>query len=68
MSEPRAHDALHTDAVRPMRAQALLDALAVRVVIADGAMGTMLQEHNPTLEDYQQLEGATRSSMSAGPT
>ncbi|WP_255409034.1 MULTISPECIES: hypothetical protein [Cryobacterium] len=42
MSEPRAHDALHTDAVRPMRAQALLDALNVRVVIADGAMGTML--------------------------
>lgn len=42
MSEPRAHDALHTDAVRLMRAQALLDALAVRVVIADGAMGTML--------------------------
>ncbi|TFB90884.1 methionine synthase [Cryobacterium algoricola] len=28
-----------------------------RVVIADGAMGTMLQEHNPTLDDYQQLEG-----------
>ena len=28
-----------------------------RVVIADGAMGTELQEHNPTLEDYQQLEG-----------
>ena len=44
-------------AVRPERAQALLDALKQRVVIADGAMGTMLQEHNPTLEDYQQLEG-----------
>ncbi len=45
------------DAVRPARAQALLDALAERVVIADGAMGTMLQEHNPSLDDYQQLEG-----------
>jgi len=41
----------------PVRAQALLDAMKDRVVIADGAMGTMLQEHNPTLEDYQQLEG-----------
>ncbi|TFC16072.1 methionine synthase [Cryobacterium algoritolerans] len=46
-----------TVAVRPARAQALLDALKQRVVIADGAMGTMLQEHNPTLDDYQQLEG-----------
>lgn len=42
---------------RTARAQALLDALAERVVIADGAMGTMLQRHDPTLEDYQQLEG-----------
>jgi 5-methyltetrahydrofolate--homocysteine methyltransferase len=32
-------------------------ALAERVVVGDGAMGTMLQEHGPTLEDYQQLEG-----------
>ncbi|TFD74406.1 methionine synthase [Cryobacterium fucosi] len=46
-----------TAAVRPARAQALLDALKERVVIADGAMGTMLQEHNPSLDDYQQLEG-----------
>jgi len=42
---------------RPVRAQALLDALHSRVVIADGAMGTQLQEHDPTLEDYQELEG-----------
>lgn len=34
-----------------------MDALAERVVIADGAMGTMLQDHNPSLEDFQQLEG-----------
>ena len=34
-----------------------MDALKERVVVADGAMGTMLQEQNPTLEDYQQLEG-----------
>ena len=32
-------------------------ALAERVVVGDGAMGTMLQEHAPTLDDYQQLEG-----------
>jgi 5-methyltetrahydrofolate--homocysteine methyltransferase len=42
---------------RPARSQALLDAVNTRVVIADGAMGTMLQRHEPTLEDYQQLEG-----------
>jgi len=34
-----------------------MDALAERVVIADGAMGTQLQAFNPTLADYQQLEG-----------
>lgn len=42
---------------RPERSQALLEALASRVVIADGAMGTMLQRYEPTLEDYRQLEG-----------
>ncbi|WP_419992768.1 methionine synthase [Streptomyces boninensis] len=39
------------------RPGALRQALASRVVVADGAMGTMLQEHDPTLEDFQQLEG-----------
>ena len=39
------------------RASALRDALATRVVVADGAMGTMLQAQEPTLEDFQQLEG-----------
>ncbi|MEU6215793.1 methionine synthase [Streptomyces sp. NPDC047023] len=39
------------------RAAALRQALATRVVVADGAMGTMLQEQDPTLEDFQQLEG-----------
>ena len=32
-------------------------ALAKRVVIADGAMGTMIQAANPSLEDFQGLEG-----------
>jgi len=42
---------------RTERAELLLQTLRERVVIADGAMGTQLQEHDPTLEDYQQLEG-----------
>jgi 5-methyltetrahydrofolate--homocysteine methyltransferase len=32
-------------------------AMAARTIIADGAMGTMLQEANPSLEDFQGLEG-----------
>ncbi|MFG2773350.1 methionine synthase [Streptomyces sp. NPDC048350] len=39
------------------RAAALREALANRVVVADGAMGTMLQAQDPTLEDFQDLEG-----------
>ena len=35
----------------------LRDALATRTVIADGAMGTMLQAQDPTLEDFQGHEG-----------
>ncbi|WP_371597249.1 methionine synthase [Streptomyces sp. NBC_00564] len=39
------------------RTDALRQALATRVVVADGAMGTMLQAQDPTLEDFQNLEG-----------
>ncbi|WP_081238064.1 methionine synthase [Streptomyces viridosporus] len=39
------------------RVSALREALATRVVVADGAMGTMLQARDPSLEDFQQLEG-----------
>ncbi|MBH5334066.1 methionine synthase [Streptomyces pactum] len=39
------------------RIAALREALASRVVVADGAMGTMLQAQDPSLEDFQQLEG-----------
>ncbi|MDP9611113.1 methionine synthase [Streptomyces hygroscopicus] len=39
------------------RAEALREALATRVVVADGAMGTMLQAQEPSLDDFQQLEG-----------
>ncbi|MDX2180623.1 MAG: methionine synthase [Bryobacteraceae bacterium] len=34
------------------RRQALLDALASRILVLDGAMGTMLQQRNPTIEDW----------------
>ncbi len=57
MTSP-ARFSLDIDAVaRPPRSRALLDALAERVVIADGAMGTMLQRYEPSLDDYRQLEG-----------
>ncbi|MDH2390859.1 homocysteine S-methyltransferase family protein, partial [Streptomyces sp. HNM0663] len=39
------------------RIAALREALASRVVVADGAMGTMLQAQDPSLEDFQGLEG-----------
>ena len=35
----------------------LRQALSSRVVVADGAMGTMLQAANPTLSDFQGFEG-----------
>jgi len=51
--------ALDIDGVpRPARAERLLDAVRHRVVIADGAMGTMLQRYDLTIEgDFQGLEG-----------
>ena len=35
----------------------LRKAMQERVIIADGAMGTMLQDANPTIEDFQGFEG-----------
>ncbi|WP_330318365.1 methionine synthase [Streptomyces platensis] len=43
--------------VNTPRATTLREALASRVVVADGAMGTMLQAQDPSMEDFQQLEG-----------
>ena len=40
-----------------MSRESLREALAQRVIVADGAMGTMLQAANPSLEDFQNLEG-----------
>ncbi|MBP7835194.1 MAG: methionine synthase [Rhodoluna sp.] len=39
------------------RSQALIEAIKTRVVVADGAMGTMIQEANPTLDEFQGHEG-----------
>ncbi|WP_030907628.1 methionine synthase [Streptomyces sp. NRRL F-5126] len=39
------------------RVAALREAFATRVVVGDGAMGTMLQAQDPTLADFQDLEG-----------
>ena len=41
----------------PIEAGLLRRTLAQRVVIADGAMGTMLQAANPSLEDFEGHEG-----------
>ena len=42
----------------PQRSPSLLrQGLLERVIIADGAMGTMLQEANPSLEDFENHEG-----------
>ncbi|MCX2970264.1 MULTISPECIES: methionine synthase [Streptomyces] len=49
------------------RIRALRDALASRVVVADGAMGTMLQAQEPTLEDFEQLEGCNEILSSTRP-
>ncbi|MFD5468546.1 methionine synthase [Kitasatospora sp. NPDC127059] len=49
------------------RANALREALATRVVVADGAMGTMLQAQDPTLEDFQNLEGCNEVLNSTRP-
>jgi 5-methyltetrahydrofolate--homocysteine methyltransferase len=39
------------------RSQQLLDAIKSRVVVADGAMGTMIQEASPSMDDFQNYEG-----------
>ncbi|MEU9580489.1 homocysteine S-methyltransferase family protein, partial [Streptomyces chilikensis] len=43
--------------MRKARSDGLRTALATRVVVADGAMGTMLQAQDPTQEDFQGFEG-----------
>ncbi|WP_125264616.1 methionine synthase [Streptomyces alboflavus] len=56
-SLPTPSSASSVDTSAGNRADALREALATRVVVADGAMGTMLQAQDPSLEDFQNLEG-----------
>ncbi|MEY5004185.1 MAG: hypothetical protein RLZZ594_215 [Actinomycetota bacterium] len=54
------------------KSQALIEAVRSRVVVADGAMGTMIQEANPTLDEFEGYEGCneilnvTRPDIIAG--
>ncbi|MBW1602165.1 methionine synthase [Streptomyces sp. JJ66] len=57
MSSTSPTSASPTRATHADRVQSFRDALASRVVVADGAMGTMLQAQDPTLDDFEQLEG-----------
>jgi 5-methyltetrahydrofolate--homocysteine methyltransferase len=41
----------------PARSEQLMKELSERVIIADGAMGTMLQDAAPSMDDFQGLEG-----------
>ena len=58
MNMSRAYDKLMAmSASKSKSPSSLRLALANRVVIADGAMGTMIQAANPSLEDFQGHEG-----------
>ncbi len=43
----------HSISTRPARTRALLDALAHRILVLDGAMGTMIQRHRLTEREYR---------------
>lgn len=58
MNMARAYDKLPPmSALKNRTPSSLRTALGNRVVIADGAMGTMLQAANPSLADFQGFEG-----------
>jgi 5-methyltetrahydrofolate--homocysteine methyltransferase len=52
-----------------LRRQQLYDALASRILVIDGAMGTMLQAHNPTAADFggPGLENCNENLVSTRP-
>ena len=54
---------------RAERRQALYDALASRILIIDGAMGTMVQAKDPTIEDWggNQFENCTENLLFTHP-
>ena len=45
--------------LHPTRVEALLSALEQRILIVDGAMGTMIQRHELQEADYTPLQGPT---------
>ena len=49
--------------LKSKEASSLRLALKKRVVIADGAMGTMIQSANPSLDDFQGLEGISNLNL-----
>lgn len=51
------------------RRQALYDALETRILVLDGAMGTMLQQRNPTIEDWggPKFENCTENLLNTRP-
>ena len=57
------------DAARRLRSEALEDALATRILILDGAMGTMLQQRNLTAADFggPALEGCNENLVMTRP-
>lgn len=52
---------------RELRRQALLDALSTRILIIDGAMGTMIHEHQPTLADFMGKENCSEILVETRP-
>src|SRR3954470_358478 len=58
-----------TNEARRIRRQALEDALADRVLVLDGAMGTMLQERHLTADDFggPSLEGCNENLVVTRP-
>lgn len=53
--------------LHPERANALLDALRERILIIDGAMGTMIQRHGLQEDDYRGERFAGGYDHSHGP-
>lgn len=51
------------------RRQALLDALSTRILVLDGAMGTMLQQYNPSIADWggPEFENCTENLLFTKP-
>jgi 5-methyltetrahydrofolate--homocysteine methyltransferase len=56
--------------LHPERANALLDALRERILIIDGAMGTMIQRHGLQEDDYrgERFAGGYRSRTAPAAT